>query len=168
MNDNLYINNAGIVLLHPYIKVLFEKLGLTENDAFISEEKQLIAPHYLQYLITGLSETEESFLTFNKMLCGLKIETKISNGIDISSEEESLLNSLLEAVIQQWSALGETSLSVFRETFLLRECRLNMQESEWNLKVVEKSFDMLLDRLPYSYSHIKLPWMDKMIQVIWR
>lgn len=168
IKESIYVNNAGIVLLYPYITTLFERLNLTKDEQFISEEKQLKAPHYLQYLISGFSETDEIFLAFNKALCGLDLETTLSSGIDITPEEETLLNGLLEVAIRNWPALSSTSVANFRGSFLLREGKLTMQESEWSLDVRANSFDILLDQLPYSYTNIKFPWMEKMVVVNWR
>ena len=36
------------------------------------------------------------------------------------------------------------------------------------LAVKSGPFDMLLDRLPWSYSTIKLPWMHEVLYVDWR
>jgi hypothetical protein len=36
------------------------------------------------------------------------------------------------------------------------------------LKVQPRAFDMLLDRLPWGFSIIKLPWMQGVLHVEWR
>ncbi|WP_297845783.1 contractile injection system tape measure protein, partial [Pseudomonas sp.] len=61
------INNAGLVLLQGYIKPLFSRLELTENDVFVSDSAQRRAVHYLQFLVTGDTQTSERYLTLNKL-----------------------------------------------------------------------------------------------------
>jgi len=34
--------------------------------------------------------------------------------------------------------------------------------------VEPRSFDMLLDRLPWSIATLRLPWMDRVLHVDWR
>ena len=167
-NSEVYINNSGLVLLQPYFSTLFERLELTKENNFINQDAQLKAVHYLQFLVTGQSQTEEEFLVLNKILCGLEINTPIPNGIDISTEEVRLMEGLLEAVIQNWSILGNQSIEGFRGSFLIREGKLIENENSWNLLVEQKSYDMLIDQLPYSYTPIKISWMEKMVEVNWR
>ena len=167
-SSGVYVKNAGLVLLRPYFPMLFERLGLTKENMFINKDTQIKAVHYLQFLINGQSHTEEHHLVLNKVLCGLELTTPISGGIDISAEEVTLIEGLLEAVIDHWSALRGTTTEGFRESFLIREGKLTENESTLELKVEQKAYDMLLDQLPYSYSPIKLPWMNKQLDVIWR
>jgi hypothetical protein len=37
----------------------------------------------------------------------------------------------------------------------------------WKITIERKGQDLLLDRLPWSYSIIKLPWIKGMINVEW-
>ena len=166
--EGYHIINAGIVLLQPYFPRLFEQLGLTKENKFISQAAQLRAVHYLQFLVSGQSQTEEYFLVLNKVLCGLELSTPISNGIDISAEEVTLMEGLLEAVIGHWTALRGTTIQGLRESFLIREGKLTENESTLELKVEQKAVDMLIDQLPYSYTPIKYSWMHKQLDVIWR
>ena len=166
--SEFYINNAGIVLVQPYLPMLFDRLGLTKENKFVNRDSQQKAVHYLQYLINGRSHTEEHHLALNKILCGLEITTPITSGIDISDNEVKLMEGLLEAVIQNWSILGNTSIEGFRESFLIRDGKLTENENSWGLHVEQKAFDMLIDQIPYSYSPINYSWMEKIIQVKWR
>lgn len=167
-DTGFYINNAGMVLLQPYIPMLFDRLGLTKENVFINHESQLRAVHYLQFLVTNQSQTEEHHLVLNKILCGLEFTTSIPNGIEINPGEETLMEGLLQALINQWSALGAISIESLRETFLLREGKLIENGNSLELTVEQKTYDILIDRLPYSYSTIKYPWMNKPFNVIWR
>lgn len=75
---------------------------------------------------------------------------------------------MLQAVISHWNALGGTSVQGLRETFLQREGRLQRDEDAWRLRVAPRPFDMLLDRLPWGYATLKLPWMKEVLHVDWR
>ena len=64
--------------------------------------------------------------------------------------------------------LGNTTIQGLRETFLMREGLLKKQENSYELHVEEKTFDMLIDKIPWSYGLAKLPWMETPIHVTWR
>ena len=64
------------------------------------------------------------------------------------------------------------SLKIFRQKFQLnfieRPGRLEQREDKWVLYVEGRSYDMLLDFLPWSYRLVQLPWLEKRINVVWR
>ncbi|MAL59189.1 MAG: hypothetical protein CMC14_04000 [Flavobacteriaceae bacterium] len=167
MMDQIFANNAGVVLINSYFPLLFQRLGLTTNDQFNTTENQLKAVHYVQYLATGLSKTEESFLPLNKILCGISIANPVPEGIDIKEDEKELMHGLLEAAIGYWPAIGETSIDGFRGNWLVRDGLLNEESNHWDLTVEKKAYDLLLNRSPFSFSVIKFPWMEKPLEVNW-
>ncbi|MFN8995648.1 MAG: contractile injection system tape measure protein, partial [Pseudomonadota bacterium] len=75
---------------------------------------------------------------------------------------------LLGGIVANWTALGRTSVSGLRETFLQREGRLTLKDDAWHLLVEPHAFDMLLDRLPWSIATLRLAWMDRVLHVEWR
>ena len=44
----------------------------------------------------------------------------------------------------------------------------DLKGDAWHLLVEPRAFDMLLDQLPWSFSMIKHPWMDRVVYVDWR
>ena len=78
------------------------------------------------------------------------------------------MNSLLQAMIDNWGALGNTSPQGLRQSFLQRQGRLLLKDDAWHLQVESQGFDMLLDRLPWSFKTIKYGWMQRVIHVDWR
>ena len=66
------------------------------------------------------------------------------------------------------SAKPASRKSSFRDSFLQREAVLRLKDDAWSLLVEAKPFDMLLDRIPWSFKTIKHPWMEKLVQVEWR
>lgn len=162
------IRNAGMVIIATYAQRLFSILELTKDGQFISEEAAQRAVHLLQYAITGASATPEYQLTLNKLLCGIHGGKPIARGIDITDKEKDTIEQMLNGVIAHWKALGKTSIAGLRQTFLQREGRLHFEDDAWRLHIPSATFDMLLDRLPWSFAMIKFPWMEHPLQVTWR
>ena len=124
--------------------------------------------HLLQYIVSESTNRPEYELVLNKLLCGVKPGIPITRDIDITEEEINISEMLLKSVLSNWPALKNTSIAGLRESFLNREAKLQLQDESWKLIVQSKAFDMLLDGLPWSYSTIKLPWMERPIYVDWR
>ncbi|WMW80515.1 contractile injection system tape measure protein [Undibacterium cyanobacteriorum] len=162
------VQNAGMVIIAPYIQRLFSILELTKNNAFVDEQAAERAVHLLQYVVTGESSTPEYQLALNKLLCGIHGGVPIVAGIDISEHEKTVIEQMLNGVISHWSALGKTSIAGLRQTFLVREGQLSYDEENWHLRIPTSTFDMLLDRLPWSFAMIRLPWMRAPLHVKWR
>ncbi|MCL1123738.1 contractile injection system tape measure protein [Shewanella surugensis] len=169
-SQRIYINNAGLVLIAPYIPRLLTVLGVVSPpQTHMIQDKQK-AVHLLAQLVSGKDVNAEYLLVFNKLLCGLSLSMPISTSTDITLKEKQTIDNLLNSVITHWQAIGKTSISGFRETFLQRDGVLSKdnEKNHWHLQVQPKAFDMLLDKLPWSYSLIKLPWMECPLHVTWR
>lgn len=167
-SQTIYIANAGLVLLNPFIPVLFEKAGLISNRTFINEEMQKYAVHLLQYCVNNCEENPEYVMTLPKILCGLEPDEPIENEAQIKEEEKAIVESLLTNIISQWNILGNTKIDGLQQTFIERNGALRARENSWELEVEKRPFDMLLDKIPWTYSLIKYPWMPKPINTIWR
>ena len=166
--EEVYINNAGLVLAAPYLPRLFEMLELVEKSAFKSAEAALRAVHLLQYLVDECTAGPEYRLFLNKLLCGVKTDEALPREIEPDVRERQILNGLLQGMIDNWKALGNTSVAGLREAFLQRQGRLRRLDDAWHLQVEAKAYDMLLDQLPWSFAIIKHPWMERVIHVEWR
>ncbi|WP_299767687.1 contractile injection system tape measure protein [uncultured Dokdonia sp.] len=166
-SEGVITHNAGIVLLNMYIPMLFKRLELINNNSFTSDEHQQDAIHYIQYLVTGVSKTEESLLVLNKVLCGYPIQNPIKSGIMISNDDKILIDGLITSVISYWSAIGESSIDGFRGNWLVREGILREEEDKWILSVEKRAYDILMLKSPFSFSIIKFPWMEKPLHVTW-
>jgi hypothetical protein len=162
------IRNAGMVIIATYAQRLFSILDLTKDGQFISEEAAERAVHLLQYAVTGASATPEYQLALNKLLCGIHGGLPIVPGIDLTDKEKDTIEQMLNGVIAHWKALGKTSIAGLRQTFLQREGQLHFEEEAWHLQIPSAIFDMLLDRLPWSFAMIKFPWMAHPLKVTWR
>jgi hypothetical protein len=164
----LFVANAGLVLAGPYLPRLFSMLGLVRDGAFVDTAATERAVLLTQYLVTGQARAAEPALLLNKLLCGLPLHASVAREIDITDAERHAVDGLLLAMIAHWTALGNTSTAGLQETFLQREGRLDPVAGAWQLQVQPRAFDMLLDRLPWSYATLKFPWMPEVLQVEWR
>ncbi len=161
------VSNAGLVIVQSFIKPLFQRLSLVENDAFVSDSAQRRAVHYLQFLVTGCTKTPEQHLMLNKIVCGLRLYDPVELEIEISDKDKETCHSLLNSVIGYWTAIGHSSIDGFRGNWLVRDGSLTDAKDRWDLIVEKRAYDVLLTRSPLSYSVIKLPWMEKAIYVTW-
>jgi hypothetical protein len=167
MEDQLYIKNAGVILINSYFPMLFQRLELTTNDQFNSKEDQFKGIHCLQYLATGLLNTEEYLLVLNKIICGIPVTHPVPEEVNITEDEKELMNELLHAAIGYWPAIGETSIDGFRGNWLVRNGILREESDRWELNVEKRTYDILIQRSPFSFSIIKFPWMEKPLHVNW-
>jgi len=167
-SENIYLTNAGIVLAAAYLPRLFAALGLLEKSAFKNRDAAEHGVHMLQFLVNESLLNSECHLVLNKILCGIQPGLPIRRGIELSKYEKNELEGLLLGMIQHWKSLGSTSITGLRESFLQRHGRLQLKDDAWYLTVEPKAFDMLLDQIPWSYSTIKFPWMQRVLYVEWR
>ena len=164
--DGIYIDNAGLVLLHSFLPQFFGMLGIALEDKVLRPGRALCLLHYLA---TGQALAPEYELVLPKILCGIPLLTPVETDLNLTVSEKEEAVALLEAVIRHWDALRNTSPDALRGTFLLRPGKVTLREDgEWLLQVEQKSWDVLLERLPWGISMIKLPWMERMLWVEWR
>lgn len=159
--------NAGIVLLHPFLKPFFEDLGLVKAGKFENKKAQRRAAALLHYLATGATEMAEYDMAMPKLLVGLPLERTVDRRIVLTDLERTEADNLLNAVIKHWKALGGTSADGLRDGFLKRYGKLTHRSDGWLLQVEAKTLDILLDRLPWGFGIVQLSWMKEMLFVEW-
>ncbi|SFM60814.1 hypothetical protein SAMN05428949_0156 [Chitinophaga sp. YR627] len=162
-----YINNAGLILLHPYLSYCFDALELREGQQFKDEAAKHKAVQLIGYMAYGEEEIPEWDLVLPKILCGISPTEPVRRFVPLSEAEKDEANQLLSAVITHWNALGNTSPDGLRGNFLLREGKLEWKEEEWQLFVTQQAYDMLLNRLPWGFSVVGLSWMPWLIKTVW-
>lgn len=163
--EGIYINNAGLVLLAPFLSEYLKACEVVQKEELIDKD---LAVHAIQYLITGKQQTPENELVLNKILCGIPIETEIALTVELSDEIKAEAKKMLEAVIFYWDILQDTSIEGLRNSFLKRKGKISVREDgDWLLQVEQEGYDMLLGHLPWTYSIIKLPTMNKTLWVEW-
>jgi len=165
--EGIYIDNAGLIILWPFLKPYFKRFDLLDKEKFKTPEAKERAILLLEYAVSGRQTFPEFKLALNKILCGWPLHLPIYSHLEITEKEKSETNELINSAIEKWSAIGKVSIEGFRESFLHREGRLQISDSGWNLKVERKSIDLLLDRLPWVINMVRLPWMYKVLYVDW-
>ena len=167
ITESIIIGNAGLVLFHPFLETYFNRTGLMENREFTDESSRNRAVLLLQYLATGNTEHAEHELVLNKMLCNVPLEEAIPVSFTATEQELQLTKELLEVFIERWDKLKNTSVDGLRNSFILRDGRLNFTEDHWSLRVEQRGYDILLQSLPWAYGYIKTNWMPYNLIVEW-
>ncbi len=166
----LPVENAGVVLLAPYLPAFFDALNLIEDRIFRSDDDQHRAAHLIHFLATGQQGTDEPTLLLPKLLCGLPIDEPIPADLPLTKAEKAECLDLLHAAIGHWNALKNTSPDGLRQGFLQRPGSLNAQpdaDQTRLLRIERRGQDLLLTRLPWSFSVVRLPWMKVVLRVEW-
>ena len=165
----VFINNAGLVLLHAFMPGLFEELGYVKHNGFINEEMKTRAVHLLQFIVNGEEELPEYFLPLNKLLCAMGDNEHIDRFIRLNDQEKEEGLKLLHAVISHWTALKNTSVEGLQQGFLQRRGKLSFNKTDeyWKLQVEKSGIDILLDKLPWGFSYMQLPWMKYRLITEW-
>lgn len=167
-DDGIFVQQAGVALVHPFLSSLFKHLQLIEGGKFKSEKLQQKALWVLHYIGTGKSMADEYELTLAKILCNWPLRSPVEKDFSLSEDELTEVDKMLESVIRQWSVLRNTSVDGLREGFLRRSGKLFTKNDQLYLRVETQTIDVLLDQLPWVLSMIKLPWMKEILRVEWR
>jgi hypothetical protein len=167
LGERIYIRNAGMILLHPFISTLFTRSNLIKERTFVDEESQAVGIWLLQYAATGAEDALEHELILNKILVGMPPEDVIIGKNLLNDEQKELINGMINAILIQWDKMKNTSVEGFRNSFLIRDGYIFRTEEEWVLRVEKRAYDILLDTLPWSFGMIKFSWMNKPIIVEW-
>ncbi len=163
----IYVHHVGLVLLHPFLQYFFKEFDLLDGKHFRDVAASQTAAHLLYYLATGNVQPMEFNMIMEKYLCGIYIHEPIERFTPLTDKMKDECRHLLQAAIGHWKSLKNTSPDGLREAFLRRNGRLFTEHGRDNLVVEHKSIDVLLDQLPWSFSIIALPWLEKEIYVDW-
>jgi hypothetical protein len=173
-HEPIWVGDAGQVLLAAYAERLFKQQQLIEQGRFIDAAAQARAVQCLQTLCHGPGPVDEAQTVLSRLLCGVPPADVLPEVDPLPADTVTLLEQLLQAVIAHWKAVGHTSVAGLRECFLQREGRLQRDKTpadeppRWRLRVQTRGFDVLLDRLPWRFQTIRLPWMQGALHVEWR
>lgn len=167
LDETFPISNSGLVLAAPFLPYFFKGLGLVENKEFISKEAQNRGVLLIQALLDESYSYEESDLLLNKILCGMSPSEPIEVNFSPSELEKEEIKNLLDAMVIRWTALKSTSGASMAKGFFRREGSLRRVDKGFQLQIPRISIDILLNRLPWTISIIKLPWMEETLYTEW-
>ncbi|MFK7785446.1 MAG: contractile injection system tape measure protein [Crocinitomicaceae bacterium] len=165
MPNQLFVANAGLVLLNPFLPALFKELALVGDDGKLIDPE--LATCILHYAATGREGDFEFEMTFEKYLCGIPPSFSLRRDIILTQAQKDEVKKVLDSVLQHWTALKSRSPELLQNEFLKRSGKLIVEKSNHRLIVEKKTFDLLLDKLPWSYSLIKFSWKKEMMFVEW-
>lgn len=172
--EYIEVPNAGLCLLALWLPRLFDMLGLLETGAdgkkdFRDTDARIRAIFVLQRLVTDEKrEYKEQELAFNRILAACPFSVPLPKTLELTDTELQTVESMLAGVKSNWNKLKGTSVKGFQRSFIERPGKLEQREDKWVLYVEERSYDILLDSLPWSYRRIRLPWLKKRMDVVWR
>ncbi|MBD8489286.1 hypothetical protein IFO69_11065 [Echinicola sp. CAU 1574] len=165
-NDmELIVPNAGLVLVHPFLKQLLINCDL------LDDRKNLVDPeataHLLHYIATKEEYAYEHQMVFEKYLVDITSSRSIHRLISLSDYWKEQVEEMLEAVLSHWPALKNSSADLLRNEFLQRSGKLILKEGASKLIVERKTHDILLEKITWNISLVKLPWKEQLLFVEW-
>lgn len=167
VSEKYIVHTAGLVLLAPFFRQFFTHLHLLDGKEWKDAESQYKAIHLARFLSTGEDQSPEYTLVFEKLLCGMNIAAPIPLEVEIREDEKNEAIELLRSVISSWTKLKNTSIGGLRETFLKRDGLLTRKENGWLLQVEQKTPDVLLESIPWSFHSLALSWNPYIIFTEW-
>ena len=168
LKDSIYVNNAGMIIIWPFLSTLCSKLGLLEGKEFKDDYSLQKAVLMLHYIVFGDENFEESNLVLNKILCGTSPDFFVDTSLRLSEMDKSIGEQMLTAVTKNWEKLDNTSARGLRESFLKRNGIIKKNENNYTLIVEGKPFDMLLKTIPWNIMMIQTSFMDIRLLVEWK
>lgn len=163
--ESCYIRNTGLIILHPFLKELLKNCDLL--DAKNMPKNKEMAAHILHYAATKKEEDYEHLMLFEKFLCGIPLQQSIQRDVKIKEEHKKHVEEMLGSVVSHWTAIKSTSTGLLRSEFLQREGKLDCSESNPKVIIERKTQDLLLDKIPWNISIIKIPWLEKLVYTQW-
>ncbi|AYL94531.1 contractile injection system tape measure protein [Mucilaginibacter celer] len=164
----IYVSQAGLVILHPFLEYFFKDFGLLQDNDFVDLPARQLAVHLLHYLGTGNTNAFEYDLYFEKFLCRWPADEPLEREVEIPQRMLEEGDNMLRTVIKYWKALKNTSTEGLREGFLNRNGKLIEAEQPARLIVERMDMDILLSTLPWGMGVVKLPWMVEPFYVEWQ
>lgn len=166
--DAVFVANAGLVLLNPFLSPFFQHLGLVEKNRFTGVAEQEQAVQWLHFLATGSLECPEPELILPKLLCNMPAGFPLNRWFAPAKEQVAEAEKLLNSAIRHWTVLKNSSAAGLREGFLQRSGKLETRADGAHKLTVERlAQDVLLEQLPWNINMLRLPWMEQFLFVEW-
>ncbi|MCC7453604.1 MAG: hypothetical protein IT222_05515 [Crocinitomix sp.] len=180
---HIFIANAGLVLLNPFLPTFFKNLGLqTEKGDWLSKHEQMVAIYLLNFIATSEMEATEDLLILGKLLTGFPLDEPLENWevicqqssvIDLESDlikklTNNELPNILEIIHQNWYPMRNCTWTGLQTDFLTRPGLLELKENkQLKLTTEPHALDVLLPHIKWGISMIKYSWMEDVLLVEW-
>ncbi len=163
--EGLYVDNAGLVLVHPFLKHFFTNIGLLKEGKELANKE--LAVQLLHYIATGKEEDWEHTMLFEKFLCNMPFDVPLNKKSLITNAHKKEVKALLQAVLENWKALGNSSPELLQHEFLTRPGKLFEDNVSPRLVVERKTQDILMDSISWNISIVKFPWSSQILYTTW-
>ena len=166
--DELYVEDAGLVILWPFLERFFLRVGLLDDELrFVDEPASMQAIALLAQLAREDPDPPEFTLPLAKLLVGRDPTASFTLERPLSAVHVAEGERLLAAVIAHATILRDMPVADFRAAFLRRPAALCTRDGAWTLQVEGRAHDLVLARFPWAWSWLKLPWMPGPLRVEW-
>ncbi len=155
------IENAGLILVAPFLPRFFRNMGYLDVMRFSNNETHARAIYLLEHMANGNSAISQN-LTLNAILCGWPPNQPVPASPSLDEMEKQQSDHILKAVLAHWTALKEMTINDLREKFIRRKGILKMTPSV-SLTVEPRAQDHLLRELPWIYALTGTPWSEQIV-----
>lgn len=166
--DELRVEDAGLVILWPFIERGFERAGLLDAERrFADADARRQAVGLLSWIVFEDDAAPEHRLPLAKLLCGLAPDEPcfVDEAPQPSLQQVGL--QMMQALVEHAPSLRRPPLAALRAHYLRRAGLLGVRTGTWLLQAERQPQDLLLDRCPWSWAWVRLPWMQAPLQVAW-
>ncbi len=163
LND-YQLQNAGLVLIHPFMATLFKHCNLMDPKTNTLTDPGTCI-HLLHYIATGKTNQPESAMLFEKYLCAIPLHQSINKHVKLTRKHKTEAAKVIGAVQQNWSAMKTASVGLLQHEFFQRPGKLTVDSQ--TLTIERKTQDILMDKLSWGISMIRLPWQSQFTYVNW-
>lgn len=165
--DELHVGDAGLILAWPFLARLFERVELVQDGGFVDELARWQAVDLLHYVGHGVSDPPEHQLVLAKILCGGEPSARPRARPPLDDAALREAERMLEALVDHVDAGPSMTSARLRASVLLRPGILSTRDARWLLRVERHPSDSIIDRLPWTWTWIGLPWMAAPLRVEW-
>lgn len=166
-SSSLGISNAGLLLLWPLLPQLFSRLGLWEEEQFVSDAARWQAVYSLDRLVWGDVSPTVGRLTLNQVLCGVSCSTSVPPSMPLSLLQLQQIDDWLAAIGQQLPGWQKLSLTDIRQLFLQRSGKISTEGPVPQISVWPEPYDFLLRDWPWPMTLASFPWTEQPLTIVW-
>ncbi len=161
----IYTAHCGLLLLHPFLATFLKRCELISDSGKLTDKALVV--QLLYYTATGQDKPYEHQTVFEKFLADYPIGIPLDRTNALPEHLKEKADNLIVAVLEHLPQLKSSSVALFRHEFLTRSGKLMLNTNHNKVIIARKSFDILLNSMPWNMSLIKLPWLKNRIHLDW-